>query len=146
MTIEDCKFITNESESNGGAIYSNGALNVVNSVFDENSTKCMGGAIFNRGCLTISKSELLNNSTYSHRVNPTEGGLTISEFWVKQAKADRHCGGAINNQGRLVARNSSFINNKSNMGGAIFSSNSQYDLVDCTFEGNSFGDVRDDEE
>ena len=145
LKITDCKFIANGSESNGGAIYNDGELNVAGSVFDENSTNCRGGAIFNMGFLTISKSELLNNSTYTYEVNPGEGGQSISEFWVKQTKAARHRGGAINNQGRLVARNSSFINNKSNMGGAIFSTKSQYDLADCTYEGNSFGDVRDDE-
>ena len=45
LTIENCKFINNTSELDGGAIYNFGELTIIDSTFNENTSELVGGAI-----------------------------------------------------------------------------------------------------
>ena len=51
-TVDNCSFIRNSATLNGGAIYSNGSANVLNSNFSEN-VGVKGSSIFNRVNLTL---------------------------------------------------------------------------------------------
>ena len=67
LTIDNCEFITNKSEENGGAIYNWGNLTIIDSSLNNNIAKSdgytdgRGGAIYNRGDLTIIESTLKEN-------------------------------------------------------------------------------------
>lgn len=102
LTVEDCKFISNISEENGGAIHNSGELIVDGSSLSGNRAFC-GGAISNTNVLTVIDSEFSEN----------EAGKKGSE------------GGAIYNKGvRLDIVRSQLSVNIANWGGAIFSENS----------------------
>ncbi|MDR0912191.1 MAG: DUF11 domain-containing protein [Methanobrevibacter sp.] len=129
LTIENCNFISNKANKNGGVIYNTGNnLNIKNSYFNSN-TGAYGGAIYSIGNNTV-----IDNSVFTGNRAINSAGL----------------GGAIFNNGgnNLKIFNSKFTKNTAiDSGGAIFSKGNNFILNGGTFESNfasSGGAIRTD--
>ena len=117
--------LTNGTSDTGGAIYSEGTLNVENCTFTNNTATYQngdGGAIFNDGTLTVTKSTFnKNTANYGGAIwnNGNNSTLTNNTFTNNTAND----GGAIYNEhtGTVIVTNNTFTNNTANDGGAIFS-------------------------
>lgn len=61
LTLQDCQFIDNHSDDDGGAIQNNGLLNSKNNRFNNNDSEFYGGAIINNGILNSQQDEFIQN-------------------------------------------------------------------------------------
>ena len=132
-TINNCTFINNKANFDGGAIYNGvkeNSLTIKNSKFINNSaSNDDGGAIFSRGKLII------ENSFFEGNKASVDGGaicceeLTelintkfISNHLSKRDVKHTSYGGAVRSYGAVIAENCLFSNNVAgDFGGAIFS-------------------------
>ena len=64
LILENCKFISNYSDNDGGAILNNGILDSISSKFENNESKYYGGAIHNKNNLTTKNDIFENNISY----------------------------------------------------------------------------------
>ena len=146
----------------GGAIYSNGVLNIINSrfmnsyspiysendltiinsSFEENINDYDGGAIYSEGSLTVRDSNFIGNVANYGRGGAiySDGDLTVSgcNFMDNNLLDWDHqgygVGGSIYSKGVSKVINSSFSNNSAEDGGAIYSDG------DLTVVNSSFSD------
>lgn len=118
LKIENCNFINNISDKNGGIIRNNGDLTISYSILNESKAEDYGGAIYNTGKLSIFKSEINKNTAKTGGAIYTTKELSISESDFLENNSEK--GGAILNKGQLKIECSAFIKNSSNKyGGAI---------------------------
>lgn len=61
LTIVDSMFKSNKAKHIGGAIFSQGAVNLINTKLVSNSAKQYGGAVFTNGNLNISDCQFMKN-------------------------------------------------------------------------------------
>ena len=107
LTLENCKFINNASENNGGAIQNFGELTIYESTLQENTAHEFGGAIYNFNELSIFESTIKENISKCG-----DKGFYRKKIWG---------GGAIYNTGSLTINNCMFNHNIANYdGGAIY--------------------------
>ena len=125
ITISNLNFINGYSQSNGGAIFSNGNLNLINCIF-ENNTANNGGAVYYNNEINsniITSTFKGNNATESGGAICLNGSAKnnkfTSEFFNNNAK---EAGGGIFFYG--IAENNTiesiFRNNKACYGAGIF--------------------------
>ena len=118
LIVTACNFKSNRALGiGGGAIYTKGSLNVTDSNFIENYALFLGGAIESDGQY-----------------------LNIDNCTFKSNSAGWYCGGAVYAMGTVSVKNSIFIENSANFGGAIFSRN-LIDIDNCTFKSNHADDT-----
>lgn len=82
--IEDCAFISNDSDYNGGAaaVYSGSEVNFTNSSFENNKTATQGGAVYvNKSLLKVFESEFKSNTSLG-------GGGAISVYTDSKGEID----------------------------------------------------------
>ena len=121
----------------GGAIYSEGDLNVINCAFKDNTAYSggsgYGGAIESLGTLTVTGSTFTGNEAdYSGAVDNYGGSLTVTNCTFTGNTAGSE-GGAIGNIGiSFNVTNCTFTNNHALYGGAILS------YSDATITGSTF--------
>ncbi|WP_405265534.1 beta strand repeat-containing protein [Methanobrevibacter sp.] len=153
-------FINNTATYRGGAIYSEGFVNVTNCVFDSNDITFRtanddngGAAIYNlNGILIIEDTNITNNlkdivirdgnnGDLLVGVVVTSGDTIIDNAYF--ANNTGSWGGAISSLGYLNTEeyvltviNSRFEGNNATFGGAIFVQASGLDVKNCTFENN----------
>ena len=123
LTIQCCKFISNTSEENGGAIHNNGELTITESLLNENTAN-YGGAIINtrEGNLSIEDSTFeADVADISGGAIDNDGELSIIKTKIisNLANGKYDDGGAIYNKGKVSVTESLFTNNKGRNGGAI---------------------------
>ena len=139
IVIENCEFISNKSEENGGAIQNSGEFNISETVFNENVSYADGGALSNDGELNIVGSTF--NSNNSERSNggalSNDGELNIVESTINQ-NFTGFGGGAINNIGELTISKSIINKNHSAYrGGAIHNvRGGECNIIDSIFNEN----------
>lgn len=114
LTIENCRFLNNKSERNGGAIHNNGRLNIKGSVFKSNMSKS-GGAINNCGRMEITECMLYQNMANG---NGSEGGAIF------------------NYKGQLSLSSCQLLDNTSVLGGAISTYEAQLSICDSILSVN----------
>ena len=104
--FKNCVFRSNRAgDDKGGAIFSDGNLEIEDCLFDSNKAKVDGGAIFCKKNVTVKRSVFINNKA---------SGAIIAECW----------GGAICADGDVYIDNSTFENNSAgDYGGAIHAAN-----------------------
>ncbi|AWX31779.1 Ig-like domain-containing protein [Methanosphaera sp. BMS] len=116
--------ITNakNEDSNGGAIYNLGLLNITDSNLNNNYAYMYGGAIYNKGILTIKNSTVSNNNArYGGAAvyNERPGILTITDSIINNNTAENGAG-VYSDFGTFSITGTTFENNNvSNHGGAI---------------------------
>ena len=116
--------LTGCTGSDGGGVYSTGALSVVNSSITGNSGLVEGGGIYNLGTVLIA------NSVVSLNAAPDNGGglcncgtasvATVTEAVISGNAAG--AGGGIENLGKLTVANTTISGNSGAAGGGISTS------------------------
>ena len=119
--------VENSTAYEGGGIYNNGALTLVESVVSGNTATVGGGGISNPGSLLISSSEMRNNAAIGNNavgggvLNYVNATLAVSESSFVGNKSTSGSGGAVANNGTasfdavVVAQNSASL-----FGGGVF--------------------------
>ena len=137
ITIENCKFINNLSENNGGAIDNNGGkLDISETTFKENTANRYGGAILNGGRLSISKSELTDNKAQYRGGAIFSGGNSIIEESVLVGNAARYGGAVYNDNSKLNIERSDIIENTAEDGGSIYNNEGCLTIAETRFSNN----------
>jgi len=143
LTVTKAKYI-----DDGGAVSSQGTLNVDHCKFLDNQTDAShsGSAILSWGPLTITNSEFANNSGGGGAVKPRSSGATTRitgcNFHDNTStnSAGGGYGGAIQvfDGPEATISSSTFTNNSAWDGGAIYvTANSAVNASYCTFSGNN---------
>lgn len=121
VSFLDCKFLSNHSEDDGGAIFNKGGtVSLKNCTFENNSAKVSGGAIANFKQLDIFKGIFKDNKSHNGGgiYNSHYSTLTLRNSKFRKNSANMF-GGAIYNYGDVTADECSFRANVSRGGGAI---------------------------
>ncbi len=128
----------------GGAIYSDGVLNISNSVFDGNSAES-GGAIFNNGELSVSDTAFTNNlvdlggGAITNYGESNIANITFHNNVAGLDADDRSDGGAILNLGNLIVRDAAFTFNATYSGGGAISNFGELSVSNASFSENTAG-------
>ncbi len=126
----------NNAISEGGAIYNNGKLNLLNCDIKNNFSTTNGGGIFNYNTLTIDHCNLYENlGTVGGALCTYAGLMTISNSTLYNNQAGQ--GGAIYCGGQKTISNCTISGNSANngSGGGIWNMN-KLDLINCTIANN----------
>ena len=141
ITIENCEFIINTAQGEGGAIYNwHGELTITESTLSENTAKERGGAIHNGGELTINESKLDNNSSekYDGGAIYNGGSLTITGSILTENTAGCDGGAINNNEGSLTITGSILTGNTASWdGGAINNNGGKLTVTESSLSGNT---------
>lgn len=140
LTVEETNFNSNKS-ANGGAIASDGALDITNSTFTQNSASGNGGAIYNiKSTTNINSSTFTSNSAVNGGAVANDSTINISNSKFNDNSASAN-GGAVYNKGNLTVTDSEFTNNSAVKGGAIYSEGGTVNInaqnKNVTFTGNT---------
>lgn len=154
LTIDNCRFESNTSDDDGGAICNRGKLTINESTFNKNKADFKGGTIQNnKGDVTIEESSFYGNTS-------NEGGGALSNYkgklLIRKSSLDmnisKDLGGAVHNcDGYLTSNGSTFTRNfvtdtydkycasGGKGGGAIFNQKGKMTISNSTFEENFSG-------
>lgn len=139
LNVSGSSFSNNAAEY-GGAIISNGALSIIDSTFINNQAEWIGGAIKSHDALNITGSSFAYNSAtkLSGGAIANYGALYITDSRFAGNETAMF-GGAISNSHELSITDSTFTDNSTDSccGGAINNFSAKLSIVDCTFSGNS---------
>jgi predicted outer membrane repeat protein len=149
LTVIASKFVNNSTTSSwsGGAIFSNGTLNVSNSVFSSNQGGSAGAILESAGVANISNTSFDHNQTTNSGpygfggavllTDSATGTITSSTFTQNQANEggalDVHSGSILNISNSSISSNTSI-----NKGGGIYSEGT-LTQTNVTLSGNSAG-------
>ena len=160
LNTQNVVLYNNTATYRGGAIYSEGTVDVMDSVLDSNDITFRtknddngGAAIYNlKGDLSISNSNITNNLKDIVIRNGNDGDLLVGVVVTSGytfiedsyfANNTGSWGGAISSLGYmndesylLSIKNSKFEGNNATFGGAIFVESSKLEVDNCTFENN----------
>lgn len=121
LNIKKCTFknlnISSNIARNGGAIYSNSTMNIINSTFENNHATYMGGAIY---LGSLSTYNLIDNCTFKNNNGTVHGGAIDSykadNLQITNCIFDTNTatnGGAIEIAGTAIIKSNKFVNNNS---------------------------------
>lgn len=149
--------LVNGNGTNGGAIYNEGTVNLINSKLTSNNAS-FGGAIYNKGIATVSGSTINENTATNQggavystgyllvdNSNFENNKVTTGSTYAETQAGTCNGGGAIYNEGNLEVTKSTFTKNTAphateifSAGGAIYNINTSDVFIDnCKFEENS---------
>jgi len=113
----------NDGRGEGGAIFSDGTLNISNSTFSDNSVSSGGGAIFSdhNGILTVTNSTFSGNSADFGGGIFNNGTATITNTTFSGNSVTSDGGGFYNNARGIINNSTLSGNGASRHGGGIFS-------------------------
>ncbi len=133
LNLQSVFVVLGFSANEGGAIFNEGALSVIESTFEANSSASndlAGGAIFNAstGSLDIESSTFLSNTgirggaIFNSQNGADEGAVVIRNSTFASNGNNALEGGAINNRGVMISTNNTFANNggAGTNGGGVF--------------------------
>jgi len=146
LTVNDSTFTGNHAADadlgvHGGAIYSNGNLDVTGCTFKDNTADYEGGALYNGGTCTVIGSTFTGNHANIGGVIYSSGNLTVNSSNFK----DNHAigeypdgyGGSIYSSGNLTVNGSNFTGNIADYaGGAISVVDGDFNVTGSTFTRN----------
>ena len=138
VLIENCRFISNASEINAGAINNCGRAIIRDSIMDDNESGNHAGAIFNYGILEVSDTKFNKNhsSALGGAIHNDNGKVQIENCELISNRSD--CGGgAYNSTGEIVIADSSFGKNSSKTAGALFNESGHITITHCKFAANN---------
>ena len=146
ITLENCTFINNYANSEGGAIYNaespTSNLIIRNCTFICNSVNdvgSLGGAISSWGRLEVSDCKFYNCSGRYGGAIGGAGETYVSNCYFENNVASTSGGGLYNlDSNSFDVYNSSFHNNVAQFGGAIYNCI----VRDCIFEGSNYASTK----
>ena len=140
-------FIPNDNAKQGGGLYNDGALSVINTTFDQNRADRFGGAIYhNSGILSeISYSIFSGNSAI------VQGGAIYNFSMITTIQNSTFSGNSANGNGGAIynalnsnintIQNNTFSSNSAQIGGVIFSAMGDINLLqNSLFHNNGSND------
>ena len=140
LSLDDARFINNQSSQQGGAICNNGIMSVTNALFSDNVAGSHGGAIGNYSALNVTNSRFLNN-----RASINGGGIdSVGSLQVFDStfagNAAGFRGGGINvyvGNGMNIFGSSFFTNTAGLYGGGVSIDGGGASISGSTFSANS---------
>ena len=104
INLENCSFIDNSTNNNGGAIYNNGSLISTGSSFSDNVTSEYGAAIFNKGKMELIEDAFNDSKSKLGEDIFNEGELIINGLTInKEVEVESD---AIMNNGTVIDKSS----------------------------------------
>lgn len=126
LSVTNCTFSSNASDSDGGAINSLGALTITGSTFSGNTSGGFGGAV---GTDTSTSSLSITRSTFSGNNATSGGGASITNT--------ANFTGTDPTNFTLIVNSTLSGNSTSGQGGGLQNANGLTRLESCTIAGNS---------
>mgnify|MGYP003293659087 CR=1 FL=1 len=147
VNAKDSKFKSNRADNDGGAIWVDGDVSLNNCLFDFNTVSTDdGGAIYSNGKVNVCGSEFLDNhanckgGAFVSHGKATVKDCSFNKNQVRKTSVCNDDGGAIYSYDSVDVYNSKFINNWAyDYGGAIWSDKG-VNLDTCLFSNNSVED------
>ena len=138
FNINNLKLTNSTAMGNGGAIYNEGNLTVINSTLTNNTATNYGGAIYNDGGLTVTNCTLTGNTASNGGAitNFFKGSLAVTSTTLTGNSATCN-GGSINNYGSLTVTDSTFAGNTAASYGGAIENYGTLTLTNSTLTGNS---------
>jgi predicted outer membrane repeat protein len=143
VTLKYLRLINGQTPYSGGAIYSQGSLNVYNCTIKNNKIPNQsGGAIYNKqGYLLVNKCDIsYNTATIAGAIYTYYGSTIIKDSSLNYNRATNGAGGAlVNNKGSLTLSNNKFGNNKATpgFGGVVYNFLGKLKVTDTQFTNNT---------
>jgi hypothetical protein len=109
VLLNNCNVYENNATV-GGAIYSEGDLELILSALYDNTAVSSGGAIHNRGTGFIHASELYENTAVNGGAVHNDGNMDLLHATLYSNTADKR-GGAIHNRGNMELLNTTLYGN-----------------------------------
>jgi gliding motility-associated-like protein len=140
VTINDCKFISNTSLNNSGAVYTHASVcNINRSVFESNTGG--GVAAFPFGNFVIDRCVFVSNtSTFGGAARMRKGNLTVKNSVFANNSASQYAGAIFivneNNESSSNIYNCTFYGNTAVVGGNAFWGPGSI-LYNCIFSNNT---------
>ncbi len=120
LTAIATTFFLNHANENGGAIYSQGTVNITDSEFSDNDARSTGGAIANfQGTLNINYTTFSGNDSVDGGAIDNYGPLEITHSTFTQNDAQINGGAIWNHSSAIKITQSDFATNRASYGGAI---------------------------
>lgn len=120
LTLKDITLTLAHSDTEGAAIRSFGSLYITNTKFVDNQANAGGGAIYSFSIADISGSEFNLNTSATGGAIMNPGIMALNSVKFQENNADvQSSGGAIWSSGPLTISASEFRKNKAGKGGAI---------------------------
>ena len=122
----------------GGGILNSGTADLTNSTVSGNSAGSSGGGIFNQGTLVLTNSTVSGNSTGKGGGIWSNGTLTITNSTITGNTASSWGGGIKNDGGTLTLTSSTVSSNSSFRGGGVYnSSGAELKVMASTIDNNN---------
>lgn len=143
VTLKYLKLINGQSTSSGGAVFSQGTLNIYSCTIKNNKVpQKSGGAIYNKeGYLLVNQCDVsYNTATIGGAIYTYNGNTIIKYSYLNYNRATSGAGGAlINNKGSLILVNNKIGNNKANpgFGGGLYNFLGRLKVTDTQFTNNT---------
>ena len=138
--------ISGNSSIRGGGVYSEGTITLTKSEVSMNAASENGGGVYSTYLCTVEASTISDNSGVfgGGILNQSTGTLTVTGSTFEGNLASS-VGGGIGNLFAATIVNSSFTDNYSNYGGAVYNAGAAFNTVltisNSTFSGNSAADL-----
>lgn len=131
---ENIGTITGGNAINGGAVYSEGTLNIAGGTFTANRATKNGGGVYSTGTLTVTGGVFSENTADSSGAAIYSSGTAVVENANISDNIRATDGGAIANYGTMTVIDCTINNNTAtNSGGGIYNSSNNADNP-CTLE------------
>ena len=137
LTVIGSEFENNIAHNgNSGAIYNEcGELTIENCQFKSNNSNTYAGAIYNEnGTLNISSSIFKNNNVELSYFGGSESGNAYAE--EKDLFKENRGGAIYNKNGDLNVLTTNFEENECSKGGGIYNTGNSFRIIDCYFSKN----------
>ncbi len=133
LTIKNLVLINGKAPK-GGAIYSNGDLNIDHCTFKNNlATECGGAIAIISGHLTLTNSHFESNSVQNSKASGYGGAVWIYKSSSKISKCTFKSNSCIS---KALKKHSKATKYKFSGGAITYSAGSSHTLTDCKFTGN----------
>ena len=130
--------LTAGRDTDGGAIYNDGALTVSNVNFTDNSANTnngIGGAITSNGSLSVAGAIFYHNSAFLGGAINSSDGLSVVDTTFSTGHASFN-GGALRLFGNSQITRTTFSNNQADNGGGALINHGVLGLANCTLANN----------
>lgn len=134
--VNDSLFKNNVANNSGGAISSNGLVEMYNNTFTNNTATVGGGVAYVEGNVNATNVSFVDNSAETGGVIYTTGFVNINEGYFQNNNATKIAGAIYTiNMGDLFVNNSHFVNSSALQVGAI-SNSGKANVLNTNFTNN----------
>ncbi len=129
--------ISDNSALVGGGFYNLGTTTVTNSTISDNSGFIRGGGFYNLGTTTVTNSTISGNSTDAGGGFYNLGTTTVINSTISDNSGGDDGGGFLNSNGTTTVTNSTISGNSATFSGGFLNSNGTTTVTNSTISGNS---------